>query len=134
MERLFLIERNRMNRKVLIVDDSESIRTYLKNEFEKNHFDVEEAINGNDGITKVIGNGPFDIIISDLNMPECDGIEFLKLVRKEVNSRFTPFIIVTTENQTEKKEVARLNGATGWIVKPFLIDNFIKVVKKIVQK
>lgn len=119
-------------KKVLIVDDSESVRAMMQNELCRVGYKVFNAINGNDAMNVIKQNGPFNIIISDLNMPECDGLSFLKEVRNYEHTRFTPFVIVTTETQLDKKNEAKLNGATGWIIKPFVMENLIKVISKLI--
>ncbi|MBF0545006.1 MAG: response regulator [Candidatus Riflebacteria bacterium] len=93
-------------------------------------FDVTEAIDGEDGASK-LKTGTFDLIISDLNMPKVDGIEFIKNARNLPNGKFIPILVLTTESQQERKMEGKIAGATGWIVKPFNPDQLINVVKKV---
>jgi two-component system, chemotaxis family, chemotaxis protein CheY len=93
---------------------------------------VVEAVDGRDGFGKA-NNGKFDLIITDLNMPNMDGIQMIAAVRKLPGYAFVPILMLTTESQTEKKEAARKAGATGWIVKPFNGDQLIAAVQKLVK-
>ena len=72
-----------------------------------------------------------DLFITDINMPNMDGIELIKQLRNDANYKFTPIIVLTTENQDSKMQEGKAAGATGWIVKPFSSDKLIAVVKKI---
>jgi two-component system chemotaxis response regulator CheY len=120
-----------MKKKILIVDDSESIREVISVGLQLNGFDVVKGINGKDGLDKLGSENKFDLVITDLNMPVMDGITFLKELRKQNNSMYTPVIILTTESQETKKQEARQAGATAWIVKPFTNEKLINVIKKL---
>ena len=74
-----------------------------------------------------------NLIVSDLNMPILDGISFLKEVRKLDKYKYLPFLILTTESQESKKMEAKQSGATGWIIKPFVKEKLIAVVKKVIS-
>ena len=119
-------------RKILTVDDSASVRQTVSFTLRKVGYDVVEAVDGRDGLGKVSGDR-FDLIVTDLNMPNMDGIQLITAARKLPGYSFTPILMLTTESQAEKKAEGRKAGATGWIVKPFNADQLISVVKKLVK-
>ena len=119
-------------RKILTVDDSASVRQMVSFTLRKVGYDVVEAVDGRDGLGKVSGDR-FDLIVTDLNMPNMDGIQLITAARKLPGYSFTPILMLTTESQAEKKVEARKAGATGWIVKPFNADQLISVVQKLVK-
>ncbi len=95
-------------------------------------YEVTEAVDGSDGFGKISG-GKFDLIITDLNMPQLDGIQLITAVRQLKGYAFVPILMLTTESQAEKKDAGRKAGATGWIVKPFNADQLVSVVQKLVK-
>jgi len=95
-------------------------------------YEVVEAVDGKDGLSKV-GGGKFDLIVTDLNMPNMDGIQMIVAIRKLGEYPFTPILMLTTESQAEKKDAGRKAGATGWIVKPFDAEKLIATVQKLVK-
>jgi two-component system chemotaxis response regulator CheY len=119
-------------RKILAVDDSVSIRQMVSFTLTKAEYQVKEAVDGKDGLLK-IGQDKYDLVITDLNMPNMDGLEMISAIRKLPGYGFTPILMLTTESQAEKKDAGRKVGATGWIVKPFNADQLIAVVKKLVK-
>jgi two-component system, chemotaxis family, chemotaxis protein CheY len=119
-------------RRILTVDDSASIRQMVSFTLRKAGYEVGEAVDGKDALAK-IGQEKFDMIITDLNMPNMDGIQLITAVRKMAGCSFVPIIMLTTESQAEKKGAGRKAGATGWIVKPFNADQLISVVQKLVK-
>ena len=119
-------------KRILTVDDSASVRQMVSFTSRKADYEVVEAVDGKDGLDKA-GAGKFDLIITDLNMPNMDGIQMMTAVRKLAGYAFVPILMLTTESQAEKKDAGRKAGATGWIVKPFNADQLIAVVKKLVK-
>ena len=119
-------------RRILSVDDSTSIRQMVNFTLGKAGYEVVEAVDGKDGLDKA-GAGKFDLIITDLNMPNMDGIQMMTAVRKLPGYTFTPILMLTTESQAEKKAAGRQAGATGWIVKPFNAEQLISVIQKLVK-
>ena len=119
------------SRKILAVDDSVSIRKSISFILGQENFEVVEAENGADGLAKATAD-KFGLIITDINMPIMDGIQFIKELRNTVEHKFTPIIVLTTENQESKMQEGKAAGATGWIVKPFSSEKIIAVVKKII--
>ncbi len=117
-------------KRALAIDDSATMRNLVKMALEPEGFSVDTAENGRDALEKV-KNNRYDIIISDINMPEMNGLEFLKEFRS-IN-RTTPVLMLTTETEASKKQEAKRLGATGWIVKPFKPEDLAKVVKRVVR-
>jgi len=121
-----------MGKKILIVDDAASMRGLVAMTLKKNGYEVVEASDGKDALTKLSSVGKVDLIITDLNMPNMDGIELIKTLKADAKYRFIPVIMLTTESQEAKKEEGRKAGAKAWIVKPFKPDVLVNVVKKII--
>jgi two-component system, chemotaxis family, chemotaxis protein CheY len=121
-----------MMKQILAVDDSASIRQMVSFSLAKAGYEVSDAVDGKDGLEKA-GQQKFDLIITDLNMPNLDGIAMITALRKLPGYGFTPILMLTTESQVEKKDAGRKAGATGWIVKPFNGDQLIAVVQKLVK-
>ena len=93
-------------------------------------YQVVEAVDGVDALAKISAQ-KVDLFITDLNMPNMNGIELTRKLRAVVPYRFTPIVLLTTESQVEKKAEGKAAGATGWIVKPFQIEQLLAVVKKV---
>ena len=119
-------------KRILSVDDSQSVRQMVSFTLRKAGYEVSEACDGRDGLSKV-GQSKFDMIITDLNMPKLDGIQMITAIRSVQGYAFTPILMLTTESQPEKKDAGRKAGATGWIVKPFNGDQLLAVVQKLVR-
>ncbi len=119
-------------RRILAVDDSASVRQMVGFTLRKAGYEVLEAVDGKDGLDKVT-SGKFDLIVTDLNMPNMDGIQLIAAVRKLPGYAFIPILMLTTESQAEKKDAGRKAGATGWIVKPFNADQLVSVIQKLVK-
>lgn len=115
---------------ILVVDDSETVRQVLQMTLGNAGFDVLEAVDGIDALDK-LSMSQVDMLITDLNMPNMDGLELIKKVRQEGTHRFTPIVMLTTESSEEKKLAGREAGASGWIVKPFKPEQLLKVVKMV---
>lgn len=121
-----------MSKTILIADDSESIRELLEMTLVKEGYQVIKTEDGAVALSQLNGQN-IDLIITDLNMPNMDGIELIRQVRKTDRYSMTPVIFLTTESQAGKKEEARLAGATGWIVKPFMPEKLLSVVQKVIR-
>lgn len=120
-----------MAKKILIVDDSASMRQMVSFTLKNNGYEVVEAIDGADALSKVKSNA-VNMVVTDLNMPKMDGITLIKELRKNPPTKFVPIVMLTTESQAEKKQEGKTAGASGWIVKPFQPDQLIGVVKKLI--
>jgi len=121
-----------MEKNILCVDDSPSIRQIVKVCLEGEGFNVLEAVDGLDALDKVKGNSNINLFVVDVNMPNMDGITFVKELRKIEGFGDTPVIILTTESLASKKVEGKEAGANGWIVKPFDPPQFIKVITRLV--
>jgi len=119
-----------MSKRVLIVDDSPTMRQMVSFTLREANFDVLEAENGQDALKKVEGQ-KFDLILTDLNMPVMDGITFIRNARGLTTTKYTPILMLTTESQAEKKSEGKAAGATGWIVKPFDPPKLLAVIGKV---
>lgn len=119
-----------MSKTVLTVDDSSSVRQMVSLTLASAGYKVVEAVDGNDGYDKATSHA-IDAILTDLNMPGLNGIEFVRKYRTHPSSRGIPIVFLTTESDESFKQQARAAGATGWIVKPFRQDQLLAVVKKV---
>lgn len=119
-----------MGKKVLAVDDSKTMRNMISFTLSGAGYDVVEANDGQEALD-IVGSQDFDLIITDINMPNMDGITLLKKLRADGKFSSTPILILTTESGTDKKDEGRSAGATGWIVKPFDPDKLLQVVGKV---
>jgi two-component system chemotaxis response regulator CheY len=119
-----------MPKKILIVDDSITMRQMVSFTLREANFEVVEAENGADALKKLAGLTP-DLIVTDLNMPVMDGMTFLRGARALPSARYIPILMLTTESQAEKKAEAKAAGATGWIVKPFDPPKLLAVIGKV---
>jgi len=116
---------------ILIVDDSASMRQMVAFTLQDAGYEVTPANHGKDALGK-IDQKPFKLVITDLNMPEMDGLQLISALRSKPSSRFLPIIMLTTESQEEKKKEGKQAGASAWIVKPFTPEKLIEIVKKYV--
>lgn len=121
-----------MEKIILIVDDSESIIEVVKFTLENNGYTVIAAINGKDAMQYLDGR-QIDLVLTDLHMPEMNGIELIKEIRKIDHYAGTPILFLTTESQAEKKMEAKEAGATGWIVKPFAPPKLLAAIMKVLR-
>lgn len=120
-----------MSKNILIVDDSASVRQVVSMTLKGAGYNVIEAIDGRDGIAKLDGK-KIHLIISDVNMPNMDGISMVKEVKQMANYKFTPIIMLTTEGAEEKKRQGQAAGAKAWIVKPFEPAKMLQAVSMLV--
>lgn len=117
-------------KKIMTVDDSMSIRQMVSFTLREAGYDVIEAVDGLDGLNKAKANS-VNMIITDLNMPNMNGIELIRNLRTLPQYKFIPIVLLTTESQQEKKMEGKTAGATGWIVKPFNAEQLLAVIKKV---
>jgi two-component system, chemotaxis family, chemotaxis protein CheY len=120
-----------MSKTALVVDDSRTMRQMVAFTLTNAGFTVVEAEDGKDAVNKVSGGAKMDIVVTDLNMPEMDGITLIKELRKMSTFKFTPILMLTTESAMEKKKEGKEAGATGWIVKPFNPEVLLKTIAKV---
>ncbi len=120
-----------MAKSILIVDDSPTIRQIIVTSFKKEDFHLTESQDGLEALNKVKGGEKFDLFLVDVNMPNMDGITFIKEVRKM--DKQVPMVVVTTESQAEKKMEGKKAGANGWLVKPFEPEILVRIVKELID-
>ena len=121
-----------MSKNILIVDDSESIRELISFTLENEGYSVFVGTDGLDA-GKYLDGREIDLVITDLHMPQKNGIELIKDIRKNDHYKTTPILFLTTESQTDKKMLAKEAGATGWIIKPFVPDKLKAAIKKVLR-
>ena len=121
-----------MAKNILIVDDSASVRQVVSISLRNAGYEVTEGVDGKDALSKLKGQ-KVHLIISDVNMPNLDGIGFVKAVKQMPAYKFTPIVMLTTESKDEKKKEGQEAGAKAWIVKPFKPDQLLGVVQKLVM-
>ena len=124
------VEERSMAKRILTVDDSRTIRDMLMLTLADAGFEVLQAVDGQDGLD-VLDKERVDIVITDINMPKMDGYELIRQVRRNAAHKSTPILVLTTESEAEKKNLAREAGATGWMVKPFDPDRLIATINKV---
>ncbi|MBD9388286.1 MULTISPECIES: response regulator [unclassified Agrobacterium] len=122
-----------MSAHILTVDDSASIRMTTKIALTNAGYQVTEAVDGQDGLAKAKG-ATFDLIITDLNMPNMNGLEMIEALRQSPAHTGIPIIFLTTESDADMKARAKAAGATGWLTKPFDAENLVKIAKKVLGK
>ncbi|WP_026318098.1 response regulator [Algicola sagamiensis] len=120
-----------MSKTILIVDDSASLRQVVNIALSGAGYQVIEAENGQDALDKLNGQ-KIHLIISDFNMPIMNGLEFLRNVKQNPIYRFTPVIMLTTENQDQLIQQAKDAGAKAWMTKPFKPEQVIATVSKVI--
>lgn len=116
---------------IMTVDDSASVRQMVAFTLKSAGYEVVEAVDGRDALAKLQGR-KVNMVITDLNMPNMDGIELTRALRGDAGHKFVPIVLLTTESQDNKKQEGRAAGATGWIVKPFKPEQLLGVVRKVV--
>lgn len=121
-----------MSKTILIADDSESIREVVSLTLKNAGYEVLVGNDGAEALTFFDGR-VIDLVVTDLNMPNMDGISLIREVRAKGDYQFTPILLLTTESQAAKKQEAKEAGATGWIVKPFVQDKLLAVIKKVMR-
>ncbi|MDW5417639.1 response regulator [Iodobacter sp. CM08] len=117
---------------ILILDDSASMRATVSITLNGAGYEVIEAKDGNEGLSKLTGQR-VNLIISDVNMPGMDGITFLKKLKEQAAHRYVPVIMLTTESADDKKQQGKEAGAKAWIVKPFEPAKLLDAVSKLIQ-
>ncbi|QRI64053.1 response regulator [Shinella sp. PSBB067] len=122
-----------MTAKILTVDDSASIRLTTRVTLGNAGYTVTEAVDGLDGLNK-LKDGDYDLVITDLNMPNMDGLTMIRELRKLPAHTGVPVIFLTTESDGELKAQAKAAGATGWLTKPFDPESLVKIARKVLGK
>ena len=120
-----------MPKTALIVDDATVVRQLCAMTLKRIGYTVIEGVNGKDALNKTEGIN-LDLVITDLNMPEMDGIELIKQLRQRKECRFVPIIVLSTISQQQKVNEGKAAGASGWLFKPFDANKLLETLKKIV--
>lgn len=121
-----------MSKTILVVDDSASIRQVVGIALKSAGYSIIEAVDGKDALTKLNGQ-KINLVISDVNMPNMDGITFVTEMKKQANYKFTPVIMLTTEGSEEKKKAGQAAGAKAWVVKPFKPEQMLQAVAMLIN-
>ena len=120
-----------MSKKIMVVDDSQTVRQQVGMALTQAGFEVVEAVDGQDGMEKIGLEPDLAMVICDVNMPRMNGIEMLTSVKADGKNAALPVIMLTPEGQPELVERAKKVGAKGWIVKPFKPNLLVAAVKKL---
>lgn len=120
-----------MRRTILTVDDSTTVRQMVSFTLKSAGYEVLEAKDGQDALTKLNQPISLSIVVTDLNMPVMDGIELIQQLRVHPTYKYVPIVVLTTESEPGKKQAARSAGATAWIVKPFRPEQLVSVIQKV---
>ncbi|MES2817890.1 MAG: response regulator [Pseudomonadota bacterium] len=118
---------------ILVVDDSAAIRNEVAAFLKSNNFSVETAVDGKDGLVKLRGDSQVKLVISDVNMPNMDGLTMAEKIRSELGNQTVNIIMLTTENDPNMKSRGKAAGVKGWIVKPFNGANALGAIQKLVS-
>jgi two-component system, chemotaxis family, chemotaxis protein CheY len=119
------------NRKILVVDDSTSVRQQVAAALSSAGFDVLEAVDGIDGVDIIAKTADLSAVICDVNMPRMSGLDLLERVRADSKNARLPILMLTTEGQPALIQRAKQGGARGWIIKPFKAELLVATVKKL---
>ncbi len=120
-----------MTKTILVVDDSASMRQVVGIALKGAGYEVFEGMDGKDALSKLNGQ-KVHLIISDVNMPNMDGISFVKAVKQLAAYRFTPVMMLTTESNDDRKREGQAAGAKAWMVKPFKPEQLLGAVQKLI--
>ncbi|MBF0112396.1 MAG: response regulator [Desulfamplus sp.] len=120
-----------MSKTIMIVDDARSMRGLLAITLQGAGYTVVDACDGQDAMEKIAGQ-KVHLIITDLNMPNMNGIELIKNLKANPEYKFLPMVMLTTESEESKKKEGQMAGAKAWIVKPFKPETVLNVVQKII--
>lgn len=121
-----------MSARILVVDDSASMRQMVAFALSSAGFSVDEAEDGQVALGRAQGQ-KFNAVVTDVNMPNMDGISLIRALRGLPDYKFTPMLMLTTESAADKKAEGKAAGATGWLVKPFDPVRLIEVIQKVIR-
>lgn len=117
--------------KILVVDDSSTVRDEVAGFLKKNGLDVATAVDGKDGLSKLKGDPGIRLVVTDVNMPNMDGLTMAEKIRGELKNSSVTIIMLTTESSQHMKDRGKAAGIKGWIVKPFKGDAVLETFKRI---
>jgi two-component system chemotaxis response regulator CheY len=121
-----------MSNKILVVDDSRTIRQQVGTTLVRAGYEVVEAEDGVQGLREITARRDLALVICDINMPNMNGLEMLAAVKADAANASLPVVMLTTEGKTETIQQAKKSGAKGWVIKPFNPDQLLAAVRKIV--
>jgi two-component system chemotaxis response regulator CheY len=119
-------------KRLIVVEDSDSVREAIVFALQKSGFDVKEATNGLEAIA-FLNEEKFDMVLTDYHMPEMNGLELIKWVRGKEQLKRMPVLVLTTESQRDIILLAKNAGATGWIHKPFEVEKLIQTIRRVIR-
>jgi two-component system chemotaxis response regulator CheY len=117
--------------KILIVDDSSTVRDEVGGFLTKNGLEIITAVDGKDGLNKLKADPGIKLVVSDVNMPNMDGLTMVEKIRSELGNSTVNVIMLTTESNPSMKERGKSAGVKGWIVKPFKGESVLETFKKL---
>ena len=117
--------------KILVVDDSSTVRDEVAGFLRKNGLDVDTAVDGKDGLAKIKTHPGVRLVVSDVNMPNMDGLTMVEKIRGELANSAVNFIMLTTDSSSAMKERGKAAGVKGWIVKPFKGEAVLETFRKL---
>ncbi|HET6787322.1 MAG TPA: response regulator, partial [Aquabacterium sp.] len=120
-----------MSKTVLVVDDSSSLRALVKMALVQAGYSVIEGADGREGLAQLDKAGKVHLIVSDVNMPNMDGITFVQQIKQHPKHKFIPVIMLTTEDETAKMQQAKAAGARAWLIKPFNPPELLDAVSRL---
>jgi two-component system, chemotaxis family, chemotaxis protein CheY len=122
-----------MRKNVMIVDDSSTLRRMIERSLAESGFEVTSCASGKEAI-ELARKSPPQVVVTDLNMPECDGLALTRQLRAERQTARCPILILTTDNTPERKQEARQAGASGWVLKPFQPETLVRAIHSVCQR
>jgi two-component system chemotaxis response regulator CheY len=121
----------KMSKKVIVIDDSLTVRQQVGMALRQAGFEVLEASDGDEGVDLIAKTPDVSAVICDVNMPRMNGLDFLDAIRKDGKNQNLPVLMLTTEGQPQLIERAKKSGAKGWVVKPFKPELLVAAVRKL---
>lgn len=118
---------------ILVVDDSATVRNEVSSFLQQQGLSVATAVDGKDGLDKLKRDPAVKLVISDVNMPNMDGLTMVEKIRSELNNTSVNIIMLTTESDPRMKDRGKAAGVKGWIVKPFKGDAVVGSIKKLIE-
>jgi two-component system chemotaxis response regulator CheY len=119
-------------KRILVVDDSKSMRQMIEMTLSP-HYSVVTAEDGLEAQTIMVSEtAPFDLVLTDINMPNCNGYELVKKIREDLRYKGKPILCLTTESSSDSKSLGKEAGATGWLVKPFDPTKLLQTIEKVI--
>ena len=119
--------------KILLVDDSETLRTQVKKVLEKNGYEVVEGGNGLEGLEQIKAHSDIALILCDVNMPEMDGLTMIEKLAADTSAKKTPIFMLTTESSMDMKTRGKAAGVMAWVTKPFVEEKILAAIKKVLS-